>query len=535
VELCSIVEEMLSLETALRITGDATLGDRLETVSFNALPAGLANNIKGIQYYTLANNVIAVRGGHGFNQDYENGTVPGPDSGYPCCRYNFHMGWPKFVQNSWAATGDGGFAVMAYGPTVVNASVGGEQVTITEDTAYPFEEQIRLRISLAKSTKFSLALRIPAWCREATVSINGQLQSGVSAGSFFRLQRTWADSDIVTINLPMTIQTHFGPSRAVAIDRGPLVYSLAIGEKWTVRTKDPLGKGFDEFELHPTTPWAYALDLNPTNPSSAFTVQKFELSTNPFDPAHLPIQLTAKARLMSDWTDGWRGTHAFEPPASPTSSPNPLETVTLVPFGSQHLRVSWFPWLGERKAPKVFAEKFDSRWSERWTVFGGNWIAREGKLSTVPASANGAKAIAMETAFTNFTYEGDVSVGPLGNAGLVFRVSKPDIGSDAYCGYFVGINAQESQIEFGCASNSWHSITKVPMTFIPNKFYHLKVEANGPRIRIFVTNMELPAIDVRDNSFAGGMIGVRDFCTDGNRSLSSFSNLTASASASAVQ
>ncbi|HXS69253.1 MAG TPA: beta-L-arabinofuranosidase domain-containing protein [Candidatus Polarisedimenticolia bacterium] len=530
VELCSIVEEMLSLETAIRITGDATLGDRLETVSFNGLPAALANDIKGIQYYTLANNVIAVNGGHGFNQDYANGTVPGPDSGYPCCRYNFHMGWPKFVQNSWAATADGGLAVMAYGPTVVNAMVAGEQITIAEDTAYPFEEQVRLQVSASKAANFPLVLRVPAWCKDPTISVNGDIQSGVSAGSFFRIQRRWADGDVVTVKLPMPIQTHMGPSRAVAINRGPLVYSLAIGEKWTVRTKDPLGKGFDEFELHPTTPWAYALQLDPANPSSAFTVTKFSPPANPFDPAEPSIKLSADARLISGWTDGWRGTHAFEPPASPTTSANPLQKVTLVPFGSQHLRVSWFPWLGNRKTANSFSETFDSHWSERWTVFGGNWSARGGALSTMPASANGAKALAMETAFTNFTYEGDVSVGPLGNAGLIFRVTKPDIGSDAYCGYYVGINSQESQLEFGCASNSWHSITNTPMTFTPNRYYHLKIEAAGPHIRVFVTNMELPVLDVRDGEFAGGMIGVRDFCTDGNRSLSSFSNLTASAS-----
>jgi hypothetical protein len=423
---------------------------------------------------------------------------------------------------------------MAYGPTAVSAMVNGGQVTISEDTAYPFEEQVRLRISVAKPSKFPLALRIPTWCKDAKVSINGQVQPDISAGSFFRVARTWADGDVVTINLPMSIQTHMGPSRSVAINRGPIVYSLAIGEKWTVRTKDPLGKGFDEFELHPTTPWAYALQLDPANPSSAFKVEKSVPSANPFDPAHPPIKLSADARLVSDWTDGWRGTHAFEPPASPTASTNPVEKVTLVPFGSQHLRVSWFPWLGDRKMASSFAEKFDPSWSQRWTVFGGNWLARDGALSTVPASANGAKALAMETAFTNFTYEGDVSVGPLGNAGLIFRVSKPDIGSDAYCGYYIGINAQESQFEFGCANNSWRSITNVPMTFTPNTFYHLKIEATGPRIRIFVTNMELPVMDVRDSTFAGGMIGVRDFCLDGNRSISSFSNLTASASSASV-
>jgi hypothetical protein len=134
VELCAIVEAMLSLETTVRITGDPLLADRLETISFNALPAALANHIKGIQYYTLANNVIAIYGGHGFDQDYANGTLPGPYSGYPCCRYNFHMGWPKYVENSWAATADGGLALIAYGPTVVNALVGGTQVQVTEET-----------------------------------------------------------------------------------------------------------------------------------------------------------------------------------------------------------------------------------------------------------------------------------------------------------------------------------------------------------------------------------------------------------------
>ncbi len=118
----SIVEAMLSLETAVRITGDASLADRLEMISFNALPAGLTSDIKGLQYYVLPNNVTAIFGGHGYNQDYENGTLPGPNSGFPCCRFNFHMGWPKFVQNSWAATSDGGLAAMAYAPTVVNGT-----------------------------------------------------------------------------------------------------------------------------------------------------------------------------------------------------------------------------------------------------------------------------------------------------------------------------------------------------------------------------------------------------------------------------
>ena len=214
VELCAIVEAMLSLEMGVRTTGDPALADRLETITFNALPAALANHIQGIQYYTLPNNVIATYGNHGFNQNYANGTLPEPDSGFPCCRYNFQMGWPKFVQNSWAAMPDGGLALMAYAPTVVNAVLGGHQVQITENTGYPFEEEVRLEVCVSKAVTFPLELRIPGWCSNATVTVNGQLQSGITPESFFRIQRTWTNGDQVVINLPMPIQTRTGPSRS---------------------------------------------------------------------------------------------------------------------------------------------------------------------------------------------------------------------------------------------------------------------------------------------------------------------------------
>ncbi len=126
-----------------------------------------------------------------------------------------------------------------------------------------------------------------------------------------------------------------------------------------------------------------------------------------------------------------------------------------------------------------------------------------------------------------------MSVGSAGNAGLIFRASKPDIGADAYCGYYVGINSQGSQLEFGYASNAWHVITNVPMTFAANTFYHLKVQVQGSRLRIYVTNTNQPVVDVRDSTFVSGMIGVRDYCSDGNQSLSSFTHVVVNETAAA--
>ncbi len=93
--------------------------------------------------------------------------------------------------------------------------------------------------------------------------MNGRLQSGVAVGTFLSLSNTWNNGDLVVLNFPMLIQTQTGPSRSVAVNRGPLVYSLRIGENWTVRTPDPLASGFNEYEIRPMTPWNYACNLIP--------------------------------------------------------------------------------------------------------------------------------------------------------------------------------------------------------------------------------------------------------------------------------
>src|SRR5215468_2975478 len=57
-ELCTVVEAMYSLETLLSIQGDASLGDRLEMLAFNALPATFKKDMTAHQYDQQANQVV---------------------------------------------------------------------------------------------------------------------------------------------------------------------------------------------------------------------------------------------------------------------------------------------------------------------------------------------------------------------------------------------------------------------------------------------------------------------------------------------
>ena len=72
VETCTIVEQMLSDETAFAILADPAIADALERTAYNAMPGAMTKDLKLYQYYTATNNVIAIRGGHGFDQDYDN-------------------------------------------------------------------------------------------------------------------------------------------------------------------------------------------------------------------------------------------------------------------------------------------------------------------------------------------------------------------------------------------------------------------------------------------------------------------------------
>ena len=152
-------------------------------------------------------------------------------TGYPCCTSNMHQGWPKLLQNLWYATADNGIAALIYAPSNVTAKVNnGIEVNIKEETDYPFDENIRLKISFAdKKTKtafFPLHLRIPAWCQNASVKVNGEeVKADIYPGEIAHVNREWSNGDEVMLQLPMKVEASYWYGGSAVIERGPLLYS----------------------------------------------------------------------------------------------------------------------------------------------------------------------------------------------------------------------------------------------------------------------------------------------------------------------
>jgi DUF1680 family protein len=340
-ELCAVVEGMFSVENLLAILGNSALGDRLEKIAYNPLPGACSADMWAHQYDQQPNQVLCTLRQRNWTNNGPESNLFGLEPNYGCCTANFHQGWPKFVASLWMATADDGLAAVAYGPSEVHARVrGGVAVSIVEETEYPFRERIRLTVKPDKSAEFPLALRIPVWAEGGTLSINGRHTSTVRAGTFHTVNRVWRRGDAVELTFPMVPRVSRWYQDSLAIERGPLVYSLKIGEQWKkLRDKAPAA----DWEVYPTTAWNYGLALDPAHPERSIQIRENTVGSYPFSPEDAPVELSVQGRRVPDWTlvNG----SAAPPPKGPVRSTAPMETLTLIPYGAAKLRITEFPLL----------------------------------------------------------------------------------------------------------------------------------------------------------------------------------------------
>jgi hypothetical protein len=346
-ELCVTVEYLHSLETLLELSGEASVGDRIEKAAFNALPASYKPDYRGYQYYFQPNEVACLNGPHGFPTEHGTNLTFGGVSGYPCCAVNGHYAWPLLSQRLFYGSPEGGLTAALYAPCEVRTQAGGKPVTFREDTQYPFRDRITLTFSASTATSFPLRLRIPAWCSNAHITVNGQDESHPTAGTFFKIDRTWKTGDRVVLEFPMKILVSERENHSVSVERGPLVYSLAVREKWRPiahhpELSGPVAKLFPSYEVLPESAWNLALVLDQSDLSHSLEVIERKVqSTQPFSPQGAPIELLGQARKIPSWTLNEWGLAGVPP--YPAQVEGPSLPVTLLPFGSTRLRVTYLP------------------------------------------------------------------------------------------------------------------------------------------------------------------------------------------------
>jgi hypothetical protein len=271
------------------------------------------------------------------------------------------------------ATPDNGVCAAMYSASEVNVKVAdGTPVRFVERTHYPFEDTIAFQFHSEQSVRFPMYLRVPAWCADAEVTINGQIEkTATAAGQYIRIERQWNDGDRVTLRLPMNVTlTKWNRNHdSVSVNYGALTFSLKIGERYEQKDSKETAIGdsrwqqgvdtskWPSYEIHPTTAWNYGLVVDETNPENSFTVvhRDWPSSDFPFTLDDVPITIRAKAKQIPEWTLDRYGLCSVLQD-SPVRSSQPEQTISLVPMGAARLRISAFPVIGDGQDAHTWME-----------------------------------------------------------------------------------------------------------------------------------------------------------------------------------
>ncbi len=218
-ETCAAVALGFWTHRMAQLDLDAKYTDQLETVLFNGALSGISRD--GQHYFY--ENVLESHGQHRrWKWHY-----------CPCCPTNIARFLASLGQYFYSSR-EGDLAVHLYGASQADLKVGPVALRLTQTTDYPWNGRIDLTLVLDHPARFTLRPRIPGWCREATLAVNGEAQSleAITSKGYASLARDWFDGDVVTLQLSMPIKRmHAHPAvdagaGRVALRRGPVVYCI---------------------------------------------------------------------------------------------------------------------------------------------------------------------------------------------------------------------------------------------------------------------------------------------------------------------
>ena len=330
-ELCAVTELMYSLECLLA-AGDFSdeIPDILEKLAFNALPAMFTPDMEKRQYLQQANQVSVSKEKRAWYNNGDEANLFGFETNYGCCTANYHQGFPKFAANLWYATSEDGLYAASYAPCTVRHVIGNTPIRLKVDTAYPFEQTVRIEVSVKQPMEFSLSLRIPPWAKQPMIYLPGGEIMQVRAGETAFVRRRWRTGDVVKLELPMEPRITRWHHQSAAVEIGPLLMALRPEEKW-----QKLENG--DFAVEAASAWNYALAKDAPmkavfHPENASAFKKGESA----------VEVLVKAAKLEDW--GMENGSCQTPPILPAIEADQLETIRLVPYGDTSLRISQFPY-----------------------------------------------------------------------------------------------------------------------------------------------------------------------------------------------
>ncbi len=228
-ETCASVALMMFARRMHAITGQSRWFDLIERALYNAFLGALSADQLAIFYFSP---LRVVHPGDEGRQDLPGERTPLPElHRTSCC---FPNAWRMLASlPEWAfAVEDDALQVNLYADAECRTPISGVPVNVRMRTDYPADGRVEIAIEPERPARFRLRMRIPRWCRGATVRVAGGEPDAARAAEYHVIDRVWQPGDAVVIDLPMPpgaimsrpeITCNAGQ---VAFGRGPVLYCL---------------------------------------------------------------------------------------------------------------------------------------------------------------------------------------------------------------------------------------------------------------------------------------------------------------------
>jgi DUF1680 family protein len=197
----------------LRTTKDAQYGDTMERVLYNTILGAWPIQADGTSFY--------------YSDYATTGRKVWYGNKWPCCSGTFPQLAADYHISTYLRSADGVY-VNLFTPSKVRWTDGAATCTLTQETGYPFDSNVTIKVSASSPVETALYVRIPAWTIPPPIlSVNGtRVTSGVEPGRFAAIRRTWKDGDRIELDMPLPLRLErvdVQHANQQALLRGPLV------------------------------------------------------------------------------------------------------------------------------------------------------------------------------------------------------------------------------------------------------------------------------------------------------------------------
>jgi DUF1680 family protein len=205
----------------LAASGEAKFADVIERALYNGINSGMS--LDGTTY--CYRNPLAFDPSSGEK-------IRNPWYDVTCCPPNLERTLSSLPGYFYSTSKDGVY-VHLYDNSVLDWHLeDGTPLKIHQKTSYPWDGDAQLTVAPSEPHEFTLYVRIPFWAQGTSVAVNGRPQTGVKAGEYLAVRRTWTSGDVVKLLFPMGTEVIASNPRVaenrgqVAVRRGPIIYCM---------------------------------------------------------------------------------------------------------------------------------------------------------------------------------------------------------------------------------------------------------------------------------------------------------------------